>query len=244
MIRIMLTSGFLTLVNVSFSQTKYFISAGTNYSSMTSDLTEEFGFDSFRQAYIDLGGSATSTVKNSIRVGFYLTVETDLALTKKSLLRFGVKYMTLGDSYFFKTDDVVLQSSNGSESDEKFKLRPRIDYLGIPLKYGYRIGDKIRILVGANSSIPIKNVIRTNRFDVNGSDVKQKWDTTENPIKESKLLVMLATGFNYSVIEGKVPLIVDFSFNYGLTNIYNDTQVTIFNDSTLWSFEVGLGVGL
>ena len=63
------------------------------FRSIGSDLITEYGFDAFRENYIAAGGSATSEVKNSVRVGFYISAEADFFLNEKLFIRSGLKFM-------------------------------------------------------------------------------------------------------------------------------------------------------
>ncbi|MEP1095162.1 MAG: hypothetical protein ABJG78_08630 [Cyclobacteriaceae bacterium] len=230
-------------------QTRFDFLAGTTISSLSEDLMTDYGFDQFRQDYIDDGGSATSDIKNSVRLGFYIAAEADFSIGEKSFIKTGLKYMTTGDSYFFKTDDVVLQSSSGSESDEKFKLRPRLDYLAIPVNYGVDVSQKISLYAGVTPSLSINNILRTNRFEADGDDVKQKWDKTDNPVSEASLVAFLNAGLSYYLGGNSgTPMIFDLRFSQSLNNVYDDSDfdntTTKFNDTKLWSLELGIGIAI
>ncbi len=209
----------------------------------------DYGFDQVRQVYIDLGGNPTSDIKNSIRLGFYLSAEANFFIGEKSFIKTGVKYMTTGDSYFFKTDDIVLQSSSGSETDEKFKLRPRLDYVGIPVNYGIDISETISLYGGVTPSFSINNVLRNNRFEQDGDDVKQKWDSNDNLVEEASLVTFLDVGISYYLSKSSgLPLVFDLRFNTALNSVYDDSSfdntTAKFNDSKLWSVELGMGISL
>lgn len=210
---------------------------------------EDYGFNQIREDYIDVGGSVTSEAKNSVRMGIYFAAEADFSLGEKSFIKTGLKYTTTGDSYFFKTDDVVLQSSSGSESDEKFKLRPRLDYLAVPVNYGINVSEAISIYGGVTPSFNINNVIRTNRFEADGDDVKQKWDSNDNPVAEASFVTFVNAGISYYLGEASGTVMVfDLRFSQTLNNVYDDSNfantTTKFNDTKLWSLELGVGIAL
>ncbi|MEP5611616.1 MAG: hypothetical protein ABJP45_05170 [Cyclobacteriaceae bacterium] len=240
---------FICFSLISTSQTRFDFFVGTTISSLSEDLMVDYGFEQFREDYIDAGGSTTSDAKNSVRLGIYLAAEADFSIGEKSFVKTGLKYVTTGDSYFFKTDDVVLQSSSGSESDEKFKLRPRLDYLAIPVNYGINVSDVISIYGGVTPSLNINNVIRTNRFEEDGDDLKQKWDSNDNPVAETSLVTFLNAGISYYLGEGSgTAMVFDLRFSQALNNVYDDSNFSNttakFNDTKLWSLELGIGIAL
>lgn len=180
------------------AQTRFDFIIGTTISSFDKDLMSDYEFDTRRDEYINAGGSATSEVTNSVRTGFYLAAEADFFVSETSFVKTGIKYTTTGDSYFFKTDDVVLQSSSGSKSDEKFKLRPRLDYLAIPINFGLKASDKISVYAGVTPHMALSNTLRNNRFEGGSNDdLKQKWDKTDKPINEATIVTFLNGGINY-----------------------------------------------
>lgn len=228
-----------------YSQIKYNFSVGTNFTSFNNDIMEELGFEEYRQDYIDAGGSATSSAKNAFRMGFVLSAEMEIKLNEKSYFLTGMKYSTTGDSYNFSTDDVVLRNGNGSESDERIKMRPRLDYISIPINYGRAIHKRISIYGGFTPSINIKNDLRFNYYEGDNDDLKQKWDSFENPIEASQILLFANLGGKYILIDGKSPqLYTTLNFNYSLNNVYSDSIIegTEIEATKLWSLEVTLGL--
>ncbi|MBV6644816.1 MAG: outer membrane beta-barrel protein [Cyclobacteriaceae bacterium] len=245
---------FLLLLALCFSQSliaqkRFDFLVGATFSSFNTDLISEYGFDTFREEYINAGGSVTSEVKNALRPGFYIAVEGDFYLGEKTFLKTGLKYMTAGDSYYFKTDDVVLQSSSGSETDERFKLRPKLEYLSVPVNFGLDIGDKFSVYAGLTPSLTLNNVLRNNRFEGSGDDVKQKWDGSDNPVDEASIVTFVNAGVTYIFMGDSNPLLIlDLRVNHSLNSVYNDSDFDNsafdFNDTKLWSVELGIGLAL
>ncbi|MEO9872865.1 outer membrane beta-barrel protein [Ekhidna sp.] len=230
---------------ISYSQIKISFSTGMNVSNLTEDLVTQYGFDTFREAYIDAGGSATSEVKNSVRIGFYLAALADIPLNESVFIRSGLKYMNTGDSYFFKTDDVVLQSSSGSETDEKYKFRQRLSYLSIPLNMGKSLSKKIGIYGGVTPSINVGNIVKINYFEEDGDKVKQKWEKDDNPVDARGVVMFLNGGMNYFFIGDKVDYFIDFGFNYALSSVYDDPDAeSIFKEANAWNIDLGFGIRL
>ena len=207
----------------------------------------EFGFVQFRQDYISAGGSATSEAKNSLRIGFYIAAEMDFNIQENSFIKTGLKFSTMGDSYFFKTDDVVFQQGS-SETDEKYKLRPRVDFLSIPINYGINVTDRLSLFVGVSPSIQVNNILRANRFEQKGTsdEVKIKWDKVDNPVAVRGLVNFLNIGSNFYWGTGsKMKYIFDFRFNYSLNSIYDDDLVVDkINNAKMWNVEVGFGIAI
>ncbi len=223
-------------------QVRFDFLVGMNVSSFSTDLMEDYGFEVYRELYISQGGSATSEAKNSVRTGFYLAAEADLFISEKSFLKSGLKYTTLGDSYFFKTDDVVFRSSTGSESDEKYKFRPRLDYLAIPVNYGLQLSEYITIQAGVTAQFTLNNALRANYYEPGKNDsVKQKWENTEDVVEASSFVPFGNLGISYYANQ----LVFDLRYNQSLASVYDDPAfegtTAQFNDTNLWNIEIGMG---
>ncbi|MEM7298902.1 MAG: hypothetical protein AAF391_11625 [Bacteroidota bacterium] len=235
----------LALAIGSFGQTKINFKSGINVSSLTSDLISEYEFDTFREAYIALGGSATSEVKNSVRVGFYLSAEADFYLNETLFIRSGLKFFNTGDSYFFKTNDVVLVSSSGSESDERFKFRQRLGYFSIPVNIGKQVSDRVTLYGGFTPSINVSNVMRASFFEADGDDVKEEWSKSDNPAEPRSMIILVNGGLNYLFPGGSVEYFIDFGFDYSLSSVYNDPTLTAdFENANALNINIGFGMRL
>lgn len=231
-----------------FSQTRFNFTTGMNVSSLSEDLMSDYGFDVFRENYITAGGSATSEVKNSVRTGFYVAAESDIFLKENLFLKAGLKYATVGDSYFFKTDDVVLQSSSGSSTDEKYKLRPRLDYFLIPVNIGVDVSETVSLYAGLTPGFNVNNILRSNRFEIDGDDVKIKWDKADNPVEARGLTTFLNFGTSFYIQDSSsFRYAFDLRFNYSLSTVYDDSRLDPSSDisnTRIWSFELGMGIAL
>ena len=203
---------------------------------------EVYGFENFREQYIAAGGTASSEAKNSLKVGGYISVMREFALSEKGLLRAGVKYWSTGDSYFFTTPDVEYQSSSGGSTDAKFKMRPRTDYLALPIQYGGRVSERITLYGGLTPAFNVNNIIRFNYFEGSGDDVDEKWDKFDNPVNARGMVVFVSTGLNY-YMDSK--WVLEFNVNKSLNSVYDDPNaVQIINDAKSWNFELGIGIAL
>lgn len=240
----------LVLIGTSavFGQTKFNFLVGTNVTSFSQDLMSDYGFDQYRQDYISLGGSATSDIKNSVRMGFYLSAEADFYISEKAFVKTGVKYMTTGDSYFFKTNDVVFRSNTGSETDEKYKWRPRLDYLALPVNLGTDIGQRFSFFGGVTAGLNINNTLRINYFEPGKNDtVKEKWENLDTNVETAGLVFFLNGGVNYIIDQTlPFPVIMELRYHQSLNAVYSDPAfdgtTTQFNNTNLWNLEIGIGV--
>lgn len=230
---------------MSYGQTRVSFSSGINISNLTEDLVSQYGFDTFREDYIAAGGSATSEVKNSVRVGFYLAAQADFSLNESTFLRSGLKFMNTGDSYFFKTDDVVLQSSSGTETDEKYKFRQRLSYVAIPVNLGKTVSDKVLFYGGLTTALNVSNVLKASYFEADGDKVKQKWEKDDNPVDARGMVIFLNGGLNYFFSVGSMECFLDFAFNHSLSSVYDDPNVDpAFDNANAWNLDMGIGIRL
>jgi hypothetical protein len=230
------------IFNASFAQTKWIIVTGTSYSSFNTDLMGAYGFEVFRDDYINSGGSASSPATNSIKVNGYFGIEADFKLSEKGFLKTGLKYVSVGDSYFFKTKDIQYQDGNGTKTDAKFIMRPRLDYLAIPLNYGIQTTETISIYAGITPHFNVGNIFRTNRFTGNARDVDEKWDKTNNPIDARRMVLFANVGATFYLSDR---LVFDSRVYRSLASVYDDPEFQVpFNEAKIWNVELGIGFKL
>ena len=239
--KVLFTSALLVSL-IGSAQTRVNFTAGMNVSNLTSDLISEYGFDDFREAYIALGGSATSEVRNSVRVGFYISALADFYLNESMFIRSGLKFQNTGDSYYFSTNDVVLVSGN-TETDERYKWRQRLGYLSIPVNIGKLASDKVTLYGGLTPSLNVANITKLNYFEADGDDVKIKWEKGDT-YEPRNMLVFLNGGMNFLFPGGSVEYFFDLGFNYSLSSVYDDPAGGDLNSANAWQFDIGFGVRL
>ncbi len=237
-------SGLLLISQIAICQPRFNFITGFNISSFSNDLLSDYGFDDFRTAYIMAGGSATSEAKNGVRAGFYIGAESDFYLSEKTFLRSGIKYLSIGDDFYFKTNDVEYEGQYGTTSDAKYNLRPRLDYFALPVSIGTDATDAISLYIGIAPHLNINNVLRRNSFEIKSNDeVKEKWDAEDNPVEARSVAIFMNTGVSWYVRD-VANTMFDFRVNYAVNTIYDDPQLNESSDigaARAFSFEFGIG---
>ena len=181
---------FILLLSIDVSsQKRWNITTGFTLSSFSKDLIYNFGFNEFRSNYIAEGGSATSPAINSIKAGGMGSAELDIFLNEETFLRLGLRYLTLGDAFYFKTDDIQQTNGYGSQSNAKYILRPRIDYLGVPTLIGIKFSDRVSFYAGLYSAFALNNIIRFNDYLGNLDDLDQEWYSLNSPYKSRTFII-------------------------------------------------------
>jgi len=232
----------LLSVHALSAQTKWIIVTGTSYSSFNTDLMALYGFENFRDDYLNAGGTASSPATNSIKVNGYIGIESDITVSEKGLIKTGLKYVSVGDSYFFTTKDIQYKDSYGSKTDAKFIMRPRIDYLAIPVNYGIRQSERFSIYAGVTPHFNVDNLIRYNRFTGNVKDVKEKWERMDNPVNVKKMVLFANLGASYYMSQRAL---LDLRIHRSLGSVYDDPNVSpTFNEANVWNVELGFGLAL
>jgi hypothetical protein len=222
-------------------QNRWNFSTGGTFSSFDTDLMEAYGFENFRSNYILAGGTADSEAKNSLKGGGFLAVEYDFMISKKAFIKTGMRYTTLGDNFAFETRDIIYTNGYGSETNGKYKWRPRLDYLAIPLNIGVRPSEKVAIYGGLSPSINVKNVVRTNKFTGPADDLDEKWDATSDVVKATPVVLFANAGISYYAQDGAT--FFDLRVSRSLGHVYDDSTVNpIFSEAGAWNVEVGLGL--
>ncbi|WP_436514493.1 hypothetical protein [Ekhidna sp. To15] len=228
------------------AQVKLHGQIGMTFSTFDHDLMEEYGFIEYRQALIDDGINASSEAKNSMRPGAVISIELDVYLKENTFLKTGVKYTNAGDSYFFKTPDIQYQRYYGLiTSDARFKIRPRLDYIAIPLNYGKSLGD-FTIYGGVTTHINVATALRTNSFDVrNINNVRVEWDREDDLVAATKTVFFLNVGANYYIPAFDVDNVVSLNVGYSVNPVYDQLgAVGKINDARLWTIELAYGATL
>lgn len=224
------------------SQVDFHFQAGMTLSTFDRDLMKEFGFIDYRQRLIDEGISASSSARNSIRVGAMIGFEMDVYLNEKSFLKTGFRYTNGGDGYFFKTPEFQYTSYWGLfTADARFKYRPRLDYLAIPLNYGRRIGD-FSIYGGVTTQINIASALRANSFEVRGRSASENWDREDDFVEATKRVFLINAGVNYRIPAWDFDQIIALNIGYALNSVYDDSRVSNrINEARLWMIELSFG---
>lgn len=219
---------------------------GMTFSTFDRDLMEEYGFIDYRQSLIDQGLNASTSARNSIRPGAMISIELDVYLKEGIFLKSGIKYTNAGDSYFFKTPDIQTQRFYGLlTSDARYKIRPRLDYVAIPLNYGKELND-FTIYGGITTHINVASALRINSFDgTSGNFVQEEWDREDDLVSATKTVFSLNFGANYYIPAFDVDNVVSLNIGYSLNPVYDQAgAVGDINSARIWSVEVGYGASL
>ncbi|MEQ9466842.1 MAG: hypothetical protein RLN88_05485 [Ekhidna sp.] len=238
---------FLFLIGLSvFAQVKFHGQVGMTISTFDRDLMEEYGFIEYRQARIDDGINASSEAKNSVRPGAVVSIEMDVYLNDNTFLKTGVKYTNGGDSYFFKTPDIQYQRYYGLiTTDARFKYRPRLDYIAIPVNYGKKLGD-FTIYGGLTTHINMATALRANYFEGSGGNtVRERWDREDDLVKATKTVFFFNIGANYLIPAFDMDNVVSLNIGYSLNPVYDQPNAEgQINSARLWTIEIGYGITL
>lgn len=222
------------------AQTKWMIITGTSYSSFNTDLMALYGFEDYRADYISNGGTASSPANNSIKVNGYIGIETDINVSEKGFIKTGLRYVSVGDSYNFTTPEIQYQDGYGSKSDARFILRPRLDYIAVPLNYGFRPSERLTLYGGLTPHFNVDNLLRYNTFSGNANDVKEKWERLDGPVNASKMVLFVNAGATYNMSSRTL---LDLRILRSLGSVYDDGEVADeFNEAKIISVELGFGL--
>ena len=228
----------------SIAQVRFYGQVGMTISTFDRDLMEEYGFIEYRQMLIDEGINASSEAKNSVRPGAVIGIEMDVFLNENTFLKTGVKYTNGGDSYFFKTTDIQYQRFYGLiTSDARFKIRPRLDYIAIPINYGKKVED-FTFYGGVTPHINVASALRVNSFDARSpNDVREEWDREDDVVKATKTVYFFNLGANYLIPAFDFDNVISLNVSYSLNPVYDDPSATgQINDARLWTIELGYGI--
>lgn len=228
----------------SSAQVRFYGQVGMTISTFDRDLMEEYGFIDYRQSLIDGGINASSEAKNSVRPGAMIGIEMDISLNENTFLKTGVKYTNGGDSYFFKTTDIQYQRFYGLiTSDARFKVRPRLDFIAIPINYGKKVDD-FTFYGGITPHINVASALRANSFDAsNPGNVREEWDREDDLLKATKTVYFFNLGANYLLPAFDLDNVVSLNFGYSLNPVYNQPNAAgKINSAHLWMIEIGYGL--
>lgn len=228
----------------SFSQVKFHGQVGMNVSTFDRDLMQEYGFIDYRQMLIDEGVSASSEAKNSVKIGAVISIEIDVYLNENTFLKTGVKYTNGGDSYFFKTPDIQVPRFYGLiNSDGRFKIRPRLDYIAIPINYGKKLND-FTFYGGITPHINQATALRVNSFEgTGGNTVQEEWDREDDLVAATKTVYFFNLGANYLIPAFDFDNVVSLNFSYSLNPVYDQPNAAgQINDAHLWTIELAYGI--
>ena len=227
-------------------QVKFHGQIGMTFSTFDRDLMEEYGFLAYRQALIDQGISASTSARNSIRPGAVISIEMDVYLNENTFLKTGVKYTNAGDSYFFKTPDIQSRRFYGLlSSDARFKFRPRLDYIAIPLNYGKKVND-FTFYGGITTHLNMATALRTNSFELNvGNTVREEWDREDDLVAATETVFFFNIGANYLLPAFDVDNVISLNIGYSLNPVYDQPGAAgDINSAHLWVIELGFGATL
>lgn len=231
---------------IASGQVKLHGQLGLTFSTFDRDLMEEYGFIDYRQSLIDQGVNASTSARNSLRIGATIGIEIDVYLNENTFLKTGVKYTNAGDSYFFKTPDIQTQRLYGLLSqDAKFKIRPRLDYIAIPLNYGKEFND-FTFYGGVTTHINVATALRVNSFENSGGNtVREEWDREDDLVAATKTVFFLNVGANYYLPAFDVDNVISINIGYSLNPVYDQPNaIGKINDAKIWMVEVAYGVTL
>lgn len=238
---------FLILASIAvMGQVKFHGQVGMTFSTFDQDLMEEYGFIEYRQNLIDGGINASTEAKNSIRPGAMISIEMDVYLNENTFLKTGVKYTNGGDSYFFKSPDIQYRRFYGLiTTDARFKIRPRLDYIAIPLNYGKKIDD-FTIYGGITTHINKASALRVNSFEgAGGNTVQEEWDREDDLVKATKTVFFFNLGANYLIPAFDFDNVISLNVGYSLNPVYDQPNAAgQINSARLWMIEVGYGITL
>ncbi|SNS45289.1 hypothetical protein SAMN05421640_0209 [Ekhidna lutea] len=234
---------FLGLSISGFSQIRFYGQVGMTISTFDRDLMQEYGFIEYRQFLIDEGVNASSPATNSVRPGGMIGLEMDILLDKTSFVKTGIKYTNGGDGYFFKTPDIQYQQYYGLVStDARFKFRPRLDYIAVPVNYGKILGD-FSVYGGVTPHINVASALRVNYFEVdNPSRVQEKWEREDDLLTAANNVYFLNVGANYIAPAFDLDYVMSLNFSYSLNPVYDHPgAVAQINSAHLWLIELAFG---
>lgn len=229
-----------------WAQVRFHGQVGMTISTFDRDLMQEYGFIEYRQALIDEGINASSAAINSVRPGAVVSLEMDVYLNESTFLKTGVKYTNGGDGYFFKTPDIQYQRFYGLvTSDARFKIRPRLDYIAIPVNYGRKFSD-FTIYGGITPHINVASALRVNSFEISSSNnVQEKWDREDDLVTATETVFFFNIGSNYLIPAFDFDNVISLNFGYALNPVYNHPDGSgQINDARLWIIELGFGIML
>lgn len=157
---------------------------------------------------------------SSMKTGFIGGVTYDLNFSNRYQIGVGVLYSQQG----FNDQPIFVEGENGYVLDEKIKIR--YDYLSIPIKIGYEMGNKIKIIpkIGVTPAILVKAKHKdyVSKFDFGGLiEVGVENDLSEN--------IVLCSAFSYK---------------QSLTNYFNSDYFNRYDDTARKHFGFSLSVGL
>lgn len=228
------------------AQVKFHGQVGMTISTFDTDLMQEYGFIEYRQALMDGGINASSAATNSVRLGAVISIEMDVYLNENTFLKTGVKYTNGGDSYFFKTPDIQAPRFYGLiTSDGRFKVRPRLDYIAIPINFGKKMND-FSFYGGITPHINVATALRANSFEgAGGNTVQEEWDREDDLVKATKTVYFFNLGANYLIPAFDFDNVVSLNFGYALNPVYNQPGgMGEINSARLWMIEIGYGITL
>jgi hypothetical protein len=157
---------------------------------------------------------------SSMKTGFIGGVTYDLNFSNRYQIGVGVLYSQQG----FNDQPIFVEGENVNVLDEKIKIK--YDYLSIPIKIGYEMGNKIKIIpkIGITPAILVnaKHEDYVSKFDFGGLiEVGVENDLSENIILFSAL-----------------------SYKQSLTNYFNSDYFDRYDDTARKHFGFSLSLGL
>ena len=232
----------VALIATSLSgQNRWNFTGGITFSSFGADYMEEFGFQNFRDDYINNGGTTSSPATNSFKVGGYLAITHERMVSEKGFVKTGLKYLSVGDAYFFSTKDIQYTNGYGSKTDGRWKGRPRLDYFAIPLNYGTRVSERVSIYGGVTPHINTASIVRFNDFEGPDDDLEEVWDKLDTPWDAKTMILFANGGLSFFGVDGKS--VIEIQISRSLGGVY-DTNLPGLNQASIWNVEIGMGLTL
>jgi len=156
---------------------------------------------------------------SSMRTGFIGGVTYDLKFTNRYQIGIGLLYSQQG----FNDKPIYVEDENVYVLDEKIKMN--YDYLSFPIKFGYEMGNRIKI-------IPKIGIIPAYLVKANHKDYVSKFDFGG----------LIEVGIENDLSD-KIVLCSAISYNQSLTNYFNSDYFDRYDDSARKHYGFSLSVG-
>jgi hypothetical protein len=156
---------------------------------------------------------------SSMRTGFIGGVTYDLKFSNRYQIGIGLLYSQKG----FNDKPIYVEDENVYVLDEKIKMN--YDYLSFPIKFGYEMGNRIKI-------IPKIGIIPALLVKANHKDYVSKFDFGG----------LFEVGIENDLSD-KIVLCSALSYNQSLTNYFNSDYFDRYDDSARKHYGFSLSVG-
>jgi len=188
------------------------------------------------------GGSITNiTAKEDfndtgMRTGFSGGISYTLKFAEKYQFEINALYAQLG-----YTDDIILTDDIGAYLGKE-KNEFNYDYLSTPLKIGYEMGNKIRIIprIGIVPSLLLNAKTIVPFFDSNGNIVSHKTLDVKDDVSKFDFSGLIELGFE-NRLSDNILFCLDFNYKHSITSFSNTDYFEGLN-MRHYGFSVAAGV--